>query len=174
MANPAVAERVGISGEQCRKHLESLRAYRGRDVAGFTSKIQAIYEGHQFDPQSDPDLMLYSGGFFGEQDKRVMEQVRSQSPEELAAGSFVFEDQRLPEMLFRYRARNYPHSLSGDEREHWEEFRYQRLTEPDAAASLTMDAFQAEIEQLIGQGELSSPQQALLDQLMDYADTLLA
>jgi exodeoxyribonuclease-1 len=174
MADPATAQRLGISGELCRKHLAALREYRERDVAGFNTKVEAIYSGRSFEPRTDPDLMLYSGGFFSEQDKRVMEQVRSQSPEELAAGSFVFEDQRLPEMLFRYRARNYPHSLSGDEREHWEEFRYQRLTEPDAAASLTMEAFQAEIEALIGQGEVSPPQQVLLDQLMDYADTLLA
>ncbi len=68
--------------------------------------------GRSFDAPDDPDLMLYSGGFFSEQDKRVMEQLRAQTPEALATGSFVFEDSRLPEMLFRYRARNYPGSLS--------------------------------------------------------------
>lgn len=174
MADPATARRLGINGEQCRKHLEALRAYRGRDVAGFTAKIQAIYQGRSFDSPVDPDRMLYSGGFFGEHDKKVMDQVRAQTPEELAAGSFVFEDQRLPEMLFRYRARNYPHTLSQEEHAAWEEFRYQRLTEPESGAGYGMEEFQAEIEELMASGTLTAEKQALLEQLLDYADTLLA
>ena len=118
--------------------------------------------------------MLYSGGFFSAQDKRVIEQVHAQTPQELAEGSFVFEDQRLPEMLFRYRARNYPQSLTEDERATWEEYRFQRLTDPDAGASLCMEEFQAEIEKLMATDELTAQQQALLEQLLDYADTLLA
>jgi len=174
MADPATAQRLGISGEHCRKHLAELRNYRERDTAGFTAKIQAIYAGHSFATQSDPDLMLYSGGFFSEQDKRVMEQVRAGTPQDLAEGSFVFEDQRLPEMLFRYRARNYPQSLTEDERATWEEYRFQRLTDPDAGASLCMEEFQAEIEKLMATAELTGEQEALLEQLLDYADTLLA
>jgi exodeoxyribonuclease-1 len=174
MASPAIAERLGISGERCRTHLESLRAYRAGDGAGFTAKIQGIYEGRVFEPQSDPDLMLYGGGFFGAQDKQVMDQVRAQTPEELAAGSFVFEDQRLPEMLFRYRARNYPDSLSPEEHATWEEFRFQRITEPDFGASYCMEEFQAEIEGLLARDDLPGPQRVLMEQLLDYADTLLA
>jgi exodeoxyribonuclease-1 len=118
--------------------------------------------------------MLYSGGFFSAQDKRVMDQVRVQSPQELAAGSFVFEDQRLSEMLFRYRARNYPDSLTPQEQPDWEEFRFQRLTEPDSGASYCMEQFHAEIEELMAGGTLSEAQQALLEQLLEYADSLLS
>ena len=124
--------------------------------------------------QSDPDLMLYSGGFFSAPDKRVMEQVRATPPEELAAGHFVFEDRRLDEMLFRYRARNYPDSLSPEEHATWEEYRFQRLTEPEFGASYCMEEFQAEVEGLLGTGDLSGAQQRLMEQLLDYADTLLA
>jgi exodeoxyribonuclease-1 len=118
--------------------------------------------------------MLYSGGFFGAQDKRVMDQVRVQTPRELAVGSFVFEDQRLSEMLFRYRARNYPDSLTPQEQADWEEFRFQRLTEPDSDASYCMEQFQAEIEELMAGGTLSEAQQTLLEQLLEYADSLLS
>ena len=58
--------------------------------------------------------------------------------------------------------------------ESWEEYRFQRLTDPDAGASLCMEEFQAEIEKLMAAAELSDEQQALLEQLLDYADTLLA
>ena len=174
MADPATAERLGISGEMCRKHLAALHQYRSRDAQAFTAKIQAIYSGRKFEAHSDPDLMLYSGGFFPEQDRRLMDQVRTSSPEELASASFPFEDQRLAEMLFRYRARNYPDSLSAEERAAWEEYRFQRLTDPDAGASICMEEFQEEVEALLAGGELSEQQRALMEQLLDYADTLLA
>lgn len=174
MADPATAQRLGISGDTCRKHLEALRAYRDRDTANFTDKVQAVYGGREFATSSDPDLMLYGGGFFSEPDKRAMERIRAQTPQELASGTFVFEDKRLPEMLFRYRARNYPDSLAPEERATWEEYRFQRLTEPDFGAGYCMEEFQEDIETLMTSGELAAPQQALMEHLLDYADTLLA
>lgn len=174
MADPATAQRLGISGDNCRKHLEALRAYRDRDTANFTDKVQAVYGGRKFVTPGDPDLMLYGGGFFSETDKRAMEQIRAQTPAELAGGTYVFEDKRLPEMLFRYRARNYPDSLSPEEQAIWEEYRFQRLTEPESGAEYCMEEFHADIESLMASGELAPAQQALLEQLLDYADTLLA
>ena len=154
--------------------MEALRAYRDTDVKGFTAKVQAIHQGHKFEVRNDPDLMLYSGGFFSAPDKRVMDQVRLQTPQELAAGSFVFEDQRLPEMLFRYRARNHPDSLAPQELAAWEEFRFQRITEPESESSYCMEQFQTEIEELMASGALSEGQRALLEQLLEYADSLLS
>ena len=109
MADPATAERLGISGQRCREHLAALRNYRDRDSKAFVQKIQAIFTGRQFEPVTDPDRMLYSGGFFSQHDKKAMEQVRACSPDELAASSFPFEDSRLSEMLFRDHCRNGSH-----------------------------------------------------------------
>jgi exodeoxyribonuclease I len=173
MADPATAERLGISGQQCRQHLAALREYRDRDARSFTDKLQAVYSGREFEPITDPDRMLYSGGFFSEADKQVMDQVRASSPEELATTSFGFEDKRLPEMLFRYRARNYPQTLTPQERAQWEEYRFARITEPGAGAGICMEEFQLLIEQLLEEGSLAAPKQALLQQLLDYGDSLL-
>ena len=63
----------------------------------------------------DPDASLYGGGFFSGSDKRKMELIRSAEPDHLKTMSIPFDDQRLPEMLFRYRARNWPESLSEEE-----------------------------------------------------------
>lgn len=174
MADAATAARLGIDGEQCRKHLEALRQYRDRDAASFIAKVQAIYSRRSTVAETDPDLMLYSGGFFSEQDKQAMDRVRAHSAEKLATAHFIFEDSRLPEMLFRYRARNYPHTLTPDEQATWDEFRFQRLTEPQSDASYCLEDFQAEIEALLGSGDLPPAQAALLEQLLEYADTLLA
>ena len=80
---------------------------------------------------------LYSGGFFSDHDRRAMDQVRASSAVELAGAAWSFEDDRLDELLFRYRARNYPESLTPDERERWETYRYRRLTEADGGGSIS-------------------------------------
>ena len=117
--------------------------------------------------------MLYSGGFFSDADRREMDRLREASPEQLASESFVFEDSRVPEMLFRYRARNFPDSLSAEERAQWEEQRFQYLTEPEAGASITLDQFQARIDALL-QESGDEKRQQLLEHLLEYGDGLLA
>jgi len=171
MADPETAGRLGIDGAGCRRHLAALREYRERDAHGFERKVQAICQ-RDFAADTDPDTMLY-GGFFPDADKRVMAAVRASSPEELARESFVFEDPRLPELLFRYRARNYPQSLSAPERAQWEEYRFQRLTDPGAGASLCLEAYQAEIEAWLSRDETTAAQRAILGALLEYGDSLL-
>ncbi|GAB3281202.1 exodeoxyribonuclease I [Parahaliea aestuarii] len=174
MASPEVAARIGLDGARCRAHLAALREQRNANPQAFADKLLAIYAERERAPITDPDRMLYSGGFFPDADKRTMTRVREASPEQLASQSFPFEDARLPEMLFRYRARNYPDSLSEEEFGQWEEFRYQRLTEAEADSGLTLEQFQREIEALLGSGELSAAKEQVLHQLLDYGDMLLA
>jgi exodeoxyribonuclease-1 len=174
MADAATAERLGISGEHCRRHLAALRDYRARDPEGFTQKIQAVIGGRTFEQQNDPDRMLYSGGFFSDQDRRTMEQVRDCAPADLGETSFSFEDPRLPEMLFRYRARNYPETLGEEERMQWEEYRFQRLTEPEAGGPLCMEEYYRILDTLLADESISGEQRKLLQDLLDYGDSLLA
>jgi exodeoxyribonuclease-1 len=174
MADPATAERLGISGDTCRAHLAALRKHREQYPDALREKLLAVFGESRFEPDTDPDRMLYSGGFFSDGDRRVMERVRASSPQELAAETFPFEDARLPEMLFRYRARNHPESLSPAERAQWEEYRFQRLTDPEAGASICMEEYHQIINALLAGGELSPQQQALMQQLLEYGDSLLA
>ncbi|WP_437883232.1 exodeoxyribonuclease I [Pseudomonas sp. LRF_L74] len=109
-------------------------------------KLTALYDSDGFEPVEDPEQRLYSG-FLGDRDKRLCEQVREASPDELAH-NWAFVDERLPELLFRYRARNFPQSLSVAENERWQTFCRARLTDPAMGAPLTLADFeQAMIEQ---------------------------
>ena len=173
MADPETAKRLGIDGQACRAHLAALRAYKAADEAAFGKKIQAVYTGRKFPDQTNPDRMLYSGGFFSDADRRAMDRLRSCSPEDLASASFPFEDARLPEMLFRYRARNFPETLSSEESALWEEYRFGYLTDPDMGASICMEEYQQEIETLLAGGDIGDTQRALLEQLLEYGDSLL-
>jgi exodeoxyribonuclease-1 len=51
-----------------------------------------------------------------------MQEVLTADAATLAGRVFSFEDARLPDLLFRYRARNFPDSLSAEEREEWLQF----------------------------------------------------
>ncbi len=169
LLDEATAERLGIDVALCRDHRSRLQ-----EIDGLIRKAQTIHAGRDFPDVKDPDRMLYAGGFFSDADKRAMEQVRSASPQELAITSFPFEDGRLAEMLFRYRARNYPESLSPEEQAQWEEFRFQYLTDPDAGAGITLEDFQADIELRLADQQLEANARRLLEDLLEYGDSLLA
>ncbi len=140
------AERWAIDPRVVEAHAAALRT-----IPGLAKKIQQVHSGRVFEPQSDPDLMIYSGGFFSDRDRRAMQTARETSPADLAPSQFRFDDARLPEMLFRYRARNWPETLSADEQEEWDAFRLQRLTEPDGGGSIQLDTYQERIMALRGQ-----------------------
>jgi len=169
LLDPATAERLGIDVARCRAHRQQLQA-----MTGLAEKLAQVYAGRELPALTDPDRMLYSGGFFSDADRRSCERVRAAGPEALRDESFVFEDARLPEMLFRYRARNFPESLNDGELAQWEEYRFARLTDPAADAGITMDSFHATIEQLLEQPSLGADKREILQQLLEYGDTLLA
>lgn len=68
-------------------------------------------------------------------------------PAQLAQEPWPFDDERLPELLFRYRARNFPQTLDVAEQERWRLFCQQRLTQPEAGAPNTVQSFIESAEQ---------------------------
>jgi exodeoxyribonuclease-1 len=162
------ADRWRIDDALVAHHARSLQ-----DAPGLAEKVQRAHTLAAFQPETDPDLMLYSGGFFSDGDRLEMARLRVLTPQELAEQRLVFEDPRLPEMLFRYRARNWPHSLSEEEREEWDAARLQRLTEPDSGASVTLDAYQERLAALREESSDDPARLALLDDLEQWADRLM-
>jgi exodeoxyribonuclease-1 len=71
----------------------------------------------------------------------------------------MFDDIRLGELLFRYRARNFPQSLSEQERLHWHDFCRHRLLQPEFGAPNTLAQFEQTLGQLL---EQATPEQAVV------------
>ncbi len=134
-------DRIGLDPKRCEEHARQIRA----SLEAIRYKVMEVFGTPLADDERDPDLMLYSGGFFSSADQRLMERVRRAAPGQLAAPDWKFRDPRLPEMLFRYRARNFPDSLSAQERERWDRFRLQRLANPGHDGALGLDEFTAAI-----------------------------
>ncbi len=144
VTSPAVlpAERAaefGIDHDACREHWEFLAAR-----PELMERFCQLYQGDGFrSREEDPDFMIYSG-FFSDSDRTLMETLRDIEPGDLGRMDLPFRDPRLPEMLFRYRARNYPETLSADETGKWGDFRRERLNDPKALADYERSLAQAE------------------------------
>ncbi|NWB94758.1 exodeoxyribonuclease I [Pseudomonas gingeri] len=132
-------------------------------------KVQALYASEDFAPSEDPEQQLYDG-FIGDRDRRLCEQVRIAEPEQLARGQWPFDDERLPELLFRYRARNFPASLSEEEQQRWRTFCRERLSEAGCGAPNTLADFTEHLMKCLP--DATAAQRQVLEQWQDYAQSL--
>ncbi|WP_293937240.1 exodeoxyribonuclease I [Iodobacter sp.] len=118
---------------------------------------------------SDVDEDLY-GGFVGNNDKRLLAKLRHFSGDELAREKVSFEDSRLEEIFFRYRARNFPESLSPTELRRWEQHRAAKLFD-GAGGARTLEVFGDKIDEL--SDHIDDSQAGLLATLFDYAESIM-
>ncbi|HSM21785.1 MAG TPA: exodeoxyribonuclease I [Rubrivivax sp.] len=115
-------------------------------------------------PDVDEDLY---GGFVGNEDRRTLQRLREVNPAQLAAKRPAFHDGRLEEILFRYRARNFPETLDEAEQVRWRQHRVERL-HGGAGGALTLAAFFERIDALAE--AVDERGQAILEALYDYAE----
>lgn len=166
MLNSEEAARMQIEGDTCRTHLQMLRSF-----SGLSLKVAEVFNESPFEPESDPDMMLYSGGFFSEMDKRAIDQVRQSGPAELAELDLPFQDQRLEEMLLRYKARNCPSIMSQEEQQQWEEYRSRKLLQGEGG-HLTMETFYQRLNELYSQPDMDDAKRQILEELALYAEAI--
>jgi len=118
---------------------------------------------------ADVDEDLY-GGFVGNEDRRLLERLRVLTGEQLADKHLAFVDDRLEELLFRYRARNFPDTLDEAEQGRWQQLRAARLHEGQGGG-LTLASFFERIDALGEQlAEDDERGQDILGALYDYAE----
>ncbi|WP_025733488.1 exodeoxyribonuclease I [Carnimonas nigrificans] len=138
----AAAERLDIDRAQAQQHWQALSG-----ASDLAEKVAAVFSSGYQDSPDDPDLMLYSGAFFSAADKAAMAQVHQHHGWDLVGVAPPFRDPRLEEMLFRMRARSYPETLEGEDRERWDALRWERFNSSQLSA-LTLQGFAREIERL--------------------------
>lgn len=143
---PAVIERWQVDVDQALQHAKTAEQH-GHTMAGIWPEV---FERDTPYGPADVDQDLY-GGFLGNDDRRLLTRLRSLSPEALAEHLADrhphFEDERLPEMLFRYRARNFPNTLSEEEQGRWRQHCVQALGEGHLGG-LTLAAYTAQLDAL--------------------------
>lgn len=150
-------ERLGIDREACLANAAALRA-----TPGLAERVRQVFAAEPAREPADADAALYDG-FPSDADKRLFPRVRSAPPAELDAYGPRFDDPRFAELLFRYKARNWPEALSADERARWDDYRRTRLS-GTTLSEYDFTTYFAEIATLRAANE-PGPRQAWLDAL---------
>ena len=161
---PELAQRWGIDVDQAARHAETLRA-----LPDLSALWPAVYERPRGAEPLDLDEDLY-GGFVGNNDRRRLEALLALSPDELARDRTGFDDGRLSELVFRYRARNFPDTLSPTDAERWHAHRVARLLEGEGGA-LTVQALFDRIDQLAENVE-DERSQTILEALYEWGEAI--
>ena len=161
--SPAMAEKWGVNMEQAMQY-----AAVARDLPDMSAQWKAVFTREAGAPL-DADQDLY-GGFVGNEDRRRLEHVKRLSPQELALDKTGFDDARLTELVWRYRARNFPMTLSADEQQRWEEHRAACLIEGTGGARTAEQMF-ALIDALSEDADARAEE--VLGALYDYADGIV-
>jgi exodeoxyribonuclease-1 len=159
-------ERIGLDRERCLAHAQSLLARH----QALKPTLRQVYERPPLEDAGDPDGALYSGSFFSRKDKAGFARLRAESPDALGRFEYPFEDSRIDEMIFRYRARNWPETLSPPERRRWDKERLDRLHDPAIPGRLAVPQFRKELAEARTLQAGQAQALALLDQVERWVD----
>ena len=169
--SPTQAGRWGLNMEQVFEY-----AYKAHDLPDMSAIWEEVYKRDSSSEAVDVDEDLY-GGFIGNEDRRRLNQMRALSPEELAVDRTGFDDERLGELVFRYRARNFFNTLSEMDKKVWLEHCKKRLLY-GAQGGLSVADMQDTLDELMlereGQeSETVSHEIAILEALYDYSEEIM-
>ena len=159
---PALAQRWSIDMEQALQH-----AAIARDLPDMSAIWPAVFA-RPAEPALDVEQDLYAG-FVGNQDRYRLHELRALSGEALARAKGSFDDPRLQELLWRYRARNFPQTLDEADQARWEAHRAARLFE-GAGGARTVEQLFTEIDQLSETADERA--ESILGALYDWAEAI--
>ncbi|HEY4072450.1 MAG TPA: exodeoxyribonuclease I [Herbaspirillum sp.] len=161
--SPEMMQRWQFDLDLAMQHAEYARA-----APDMNAIWQQVYQ-REAEAAPDVDEDLY-GGFVGNNDRRQLTALRAMKPQQLAAAHPGFDDARLEELVFRYRARNFPETLSEIEQERWEEHRAARLFDGEGGFR-NVDILFAEIDTLSENADERGEE--ILGALYDYAEMIV-
>lgn len=161
--SPAMAEKWQIDLVAAQQHAQLAANWGAQDLLW-----QLVYQAPE-PVATEVEQDLY-GGFLNQNDRRLLNQLRPLDAAGLAQARPRFDDARLPDLLLRYRARNFPDSLSAFEREEWENWRAARLLH-GAGGGKPVTAWFAEIDALAE--TVDEAGQQILSDLYDYAERIM-
>ena len=165
---PEMAQRWGLDMDVALRHAE-IAMQRGYLLKGLWADV---FERETPGEAPDVDENLY-GGFVSPNDRRTLNKVREMSSqsvaESMAERRINLDDERLEEILFRYRARNFPTTLDANEQLRWQEHRHHRLIEGQAGW-LTLHEQSERIDALSETADERG--EAILGALVDYAELI--
>lgn len=171
----ATEERLKLPLDDVKKHLQILRKHQKQFADAVLLALARLDEERELAQAAlldDPltvDERLYDG-FVSDADKSLMRVVRTSEPDKLSELIISFQDSRMQNLLPLYKARNYPKTLSPDERTDWDKFCQHKLLS-DGTNSRAATYFNRLQE--LAENNPSKQKQYLLEELRLYGESIL-
>jgi len=157
------AAELGIDRAQCLRNLELIKQHRS-----LQAKVVEVYQQElSLTKEQNPDYALYQG-FFSDKDRVLLPRIHEIAPEHLAASAPMFQDERLNQLLFRFRARNYPHTLTHDEQKKWQRYCHDKLTMGEDSPALRADEFMLALENAVELHQTDVKKMSILQALYKF------
>ncbi len=168
----ASAKSLQIDSQLITKHLKTLKSSENfaKNLLEALTIVQPKAQPELVVDEQKVDGLLYDG-FVTNADKVKMSVVRAADAQTIKDLLVDFEDERLQKLLPLYKARNYPKSLSQQEKDWWQNFRRQKLLAGDEL-SLAARYFKR-LEELKQQPGLTKADNYLLEELKLYGQSIL-
>ena len=155
------AARLAIDLERCEKHRQKLM------TVDLSQKLEAVYTEQEYALRPEAEQQLYDG-FLPNRDRPLLDEIRRATADDFQRQQFYFSDDRYNQLLFSYRARYFPQTLSEPEQKTWLESCRWRLTSEESGY-LTLEKNNLELEQLLADNSLSEKKRDILLALQQWS-----
>ncbi|MEA1910075.1 MAG: exodeoxyribonuclease I [Spirochaetota bacterium] len=162
------AERLGLDKDRCMANSKKLNS-----SPLLTQKfIKILSNGGYGKSDADPDLQIYSGGFFKDKDKVSFEIIKTTPSDKLFDLKLIFQDTRIQELLWRYKCRNYPEYMNQETNNKWKSFCAGRLLLPPGKLINDYHFFRRKVKENLTDNEIESSQKIVLKALDEYGEII--
>ncbi len=152
-------QNISLDQKTVEKHLVNLQ-----NNQGLIDKVAVAFASREAYPKAeDVEGQLYDS-FAQDKDRAKVEAVRNADEKALVDFHPDFIDERLPELLLRYKARNFPSVLSKDEQETWEAYKTEKFKQNVGKFSQNL--------QSLAQARTDEGAQFLLQELQLWAENI--
>lgn len=156
----AGAQRLQLDVSACQRHFDFIQQHQ----QAFSALARALYAAEPAPRVLDAEAALYQE-FIPDGDRSSLAQVHAMSPQALAGLESRLQDVRMRELLFRYRARYMPSSLSAAEGARWQDLRASRLLHEEGGAGMSSAQYFERIETLRQDPDSTGREWLILDEL---------
>jgi len=174
---PAIAPLSTLSTDRAKAlNIHVDEALRHAEILGIRTdliqKIRSVYSEPSRSLSRDPELQIYSGDFFPDEDKEVFRFIRNSPPEALIPAQPQLHDPRGPELLRRYIGRNYSEHLSEEEQQRWKSFCASRLLTPEPEGAVDFGTFCRDVTNRLSRIDTPAQDKKILKDLQDWGEYL--
>jgi exodeoxyribonuclease-1 len=172
----ATQQRIGLRLDEVAKNFSLFKkghqafAAKMLEVVAKKDEQRARDQIAQLKTELNVDAQLYDE-LPNSSDKPTIPAIRAAKPQDFEAFASILKDERLQQLLPLYKARNYPSTLTGEERQAWEAFCKHQLF--DGGQQSKAASYFNRLQSLSQQTTLSSTQQYLLEELQLYGQSIL-